>query len=269
MSDMDTQFSGLRSHAHTFEISSKVYNLITDTFYCWAPSREDPTGPRCNDLFWRSVPPSSWWETASGTSGQEPDPTAWRRLTMYRCSEVSVCVCAQPLSRVQLSATPWTVARQAPLSMGFSRQENWSGLPFPPPGDLPDPGIELASLCLLHQQVGFCFCFYHWWHLGSPEVRLRFKSWPHSLPTNYRTVSFFSLPPAVFSTAGWRLHLVSHGESWHISSLSSQIMTKSCQAEKSLIEHLPRKQCKGTIISHFLSQEISWIHPQDVHEHQF
>ena len=38
--------------------------------------------------------------------------------------------------------TPWTVARQAPLSMGFSRQEYWSGLPFPSPADLPDPGIE-------------------------------------------------------------------------------------------------------------------------------
>ena len=39
-------------------------------------------------------------------------------------------------------ATPWTVACQAPLSMGFSRQEYWSGLPFPSPGDLPDPGIK-------------------------------------------------------------------------------------------------------------------------------
>ena len=46
------------------------------------------------------------------------------------------------LSRVQLFATPWTVAHQAPLSMGFSRQEYWSGLPFPSQGDLPDPGIE-------------------------------------------------------------------------------------------------------------------------------
>ena len=42
-------------------------------------------------------------------------------------------------------ATPWTVARQAPLSMGFPRQEYWSGLPFPPPRDRPDPGIELTS----------------------------------------------------------------------------------------------------------------------------
>ena len=46
------------------------------------------------------------------------------------------------LSRVRLFETPWTVAYQASLSMGFSRQEYWSGLPFPSPGDLPDPGIE-------------------------------------------------------------------------------------------------------------------------------
>ena len=52
------------------------------------------------------------------------------------------------LSHVQLFATPWTIANQAPLSMGFSRQEYWSGLPFPPPGDLPDPGIELRSPAL-------------------------------------------------------------------------------------------------------------------------
>ena len=46
---------------------------------------------------------------------------------------------------VQLFATPWTVGSQAPLSMGFSRQEYWSGLPCPPPGDLPDLGIEPGS----------------------------------------------------------------------------------------------------------------------------
>ena len=44
--------------------------------------------------------------------------------------------------------TPWTVARQAPLSVGFSRQEYWSGLPFPSPGDLPDPGIKPRSPAL-------------------------------------------------------------------------------------------------------------------------
>ena len=52
------------------------------------------------------------------------------------------------LSRVRLFATPWTVAYQAPPSMGFSRQEYWSGLPFPSPGDLPDPGIEPGSAAL-------------------------------------------------------------------------------------------------------------------------
>ena len=49
------------------------------------------------------------------------------------------------LSHVQLFATPWAVACQAPPSMGFSRKEYWSGLPFPSPGDLPDPRIELGS----------------------------------------------------------------------------------------------------------------------------
>ena len=52
------------------------------------------------------------------------------------------------LSHVQLFATPWTVAYQAPPSMGFSRQAYWSGLPFPSPGDLPDPGIEPRSPAL-------------------------------------------------------------------------------------------------------------------------
>ena len=52
------------------------------------------------------------------------------------------------LSCVRLFATPWTVAYQAPPSRGFSRQEYWSGLPFPSPGDLPDPGIEPRSPAL-------------------------------------------------------------------------------------------------------------------------
>ena len=52
---------------------------------------------------------------------------------------------ARMLSHVQLFVTPWTIARQVPLSLGFLRQEYQSGLPFPPPGDLPDPGIEHTS----------------------------------------------------------------------------------------------------------------------------
>ena len=52
------------------------------------------------------------------------------------------------LSHVRLFVTPWTAAHQAPPSLGFSRQEYWSGLPFPSPGDLPDPGIESRSPAL-------------------------------------------------------------------------------------------------------------------------
>ena len=51
--------------------------------------------------------------------------------------------------------TPWTVAQQAPQSKGFSRQEYWSGLPFPSPGDLPDPGIKPASLASPAMAGGF------------------------------------------------------------------------------------------------------------------
>ena len=52
------------------------------------------------------------------------------------------------LSRVRLFVTPWTITYQAPLSMGFSRQEYWSGVPFPSPGGLPDPGTEPRSPAL-------------------------------------------------------------------------------------------------------------------------
>ena len=57
-------------------------------------------------------------------------------------------IAVQSLRHVRLFVTPWTVALQAPPSMGFSRQEYWSGLPCPPPGDLPDPWIEPASPAL-------------------------------------------------------------------------------------------------------------------------
>ena len=67
----------------------------------------------------------------------------------------SMCSCMLScFSHVQLFVILWTVDCQAPLSMGFSRQEYWSGLPCPPPGNLPHPGTEPASLCLLHWQMG-------------------------------------------------------------------------------------------------------------------
>ena len=60
----------------------------------------------------------------------------WRRKFLH------LYVVVKLLSQVRLFATPWTAAYQAPPSMEFSRQEYWSGLPFPSPGDLPDSGIE-------------------------------------------------------------------------------------------------------------------------------
>ena len=65
------------------------------------------------------------------------------------------------------SATPWTAARQAPLSMGLSRQEYWSGLPFPPPGDLPDPGIELMTPLSPALQVDSLLLSYQ----GKPHIQ--------------------------------------------------------------------------------------------------
>ena len=79
-----------------------------------------------------------WIHTCSVTqrSNTSPPCTPW-------------CVCSCVPSRVQLFVTIWTVAREDPLSMGFSKQEYWSGLPFPSPGDLPNPGIvEPESLAL-------------------------------------------------------------------------------------------------------------------------
>ena len=99
--------------------------------------------------------------------------------------------------------TPWSVTRQTPLSMGFSRQEYWSELPFPPPGDLPDPGIKPG---LLHWRRLFFFFFNHWTTRGSPKgfhrqwhfqnlvektVRLRLSlSWEPSAHLNPYTDNF-------------------------------------------------------------------------------
>ena len=74
------------------------------------------------------------WGNWDSNAGIRPQESVQITTIMLSCS-----------SHVQLFVTPRTVARQAPLSMGFSRQEYWSGLPCPPPGDLPHPGIEPKS----------------------------------------------------------------------------------------------------------------------------
>ena len=100
---------------------------------------------------------------------------AWQSCgSMPQCPQESLAESRMPknmvcgggacvLSCVRLFAIPWTVAHQAPLSMGYSRQEHWSGLSFPPPGDLPDPGIKPTSLMSPALASGFLFyfIFYH------------------------------------------------------------------------------------------------------------
>ena len=97
--------------------------------------------------FWSWVP-SSTEDRASDNYGlPRGSGTPFSHVTMQ----------ARVLSRfscVRLRATPWTVAHEAPLSVGFSRQEYWSEWPCPPPGDLPDPGIEPASPAAPALQAG-------------------------------------------------------------------------------------------------------------------
>ena len=69
-------------------------------------------------------------------------------LLLDLLTSICLCVCVQLFSRVQLFVTPWTVACQAPPSVGFFRQEYWNELPFPSPGNHPDPRIEHMSPAL-------------------------------------------------------------------------------------------------------------------------
>ena len=94
----------------------------------------------------------AWQATVHGITESRRRPQRWaqRRLVWLSCVCprafcIASCLEVKSLSRVRLFATPWTVACQVPRSMGFSRQGYWSGLPFPSPGDLPDPGIEPTS----------------------------------------------------------------------------------------------------------------------------
>ena len=90
---------------------------------------------------WLEIPSQAPYRWLINTSGI---PSLWpKNPSLSRIP----CVCMLSLfSHVRLCVTLWTAARQAPLSVGFSRQESWSGLLCPPPGDLPNPGIKPASL---------------------------------------------------------------------------------------------------------------------------
>ena len=111
--------------------------------------------------------------------------SAWSKWIIYVLSH---------LSCVQLSATLWVVAHQAFLSMGFSRQESWSGLTFSPPGNLPNPHL----LCLLNWQAGclplasFTYIWKKKWQtMGNPMDRGSWQAAVHIVEESYRTEPFF------------------------------------------------------------------------------
>ena len=141
-------------------------SMITSSETGTQCSREDDT-PRVAQRGWENTIP--WtknkvllWDTGNSVqhpvinhSGKEHEQECihmYNWITLYIAEtdttfKSTICVCVlSHFSHVRLFVTPRTVAHQAPLSMEFSRQEYWSGFPCPPPGDLPDPGIEPESL---------------------------------------------------------------------------------------------------------------------------
>ena len=100
--------------------------------------------------------------------------------------------CESHFSRVRLFATPWTVARRAPLSMGFSKQEYWNGLPCPPPRDLPDPGVEPGSPAL-----GRFFTTSTTWETHIPASICQSQTPNLSLPTASPRVTRCLFPESV------------------------------------------------------------------------
>ena len=124
------------------------------------------------------------------------------------CVHVYVCVCACAcccFSHVQLSVTPWTVAHQPPLSMGFSRQEYWRGLPCPPPGDLLDPGIEPVSPATPALQEDSSLLS-HWGSPTSKRLRVKTSFCTHSsleIKGLVNAISDWKKKPSLLKNAHW------------------------------------------------------------------
>ena len=116
-------------------------------------------------------PDSGWsfWTKQSCDEARSPSKVSRLLSSWGKVSALASCVLQTHFSCVWLFATPWTVAHQVPQSMGFSRQENWSELPCPPPGDLPDPGIEPVSFVFPALAGGFYTTSAV---LGLPEQRI-------------------------------------------------------------------------------------------------
>ena len=101
------------------------------------------------------------------------------------------------LSCVQLFSTPWAAAYQVPPFMGFSRQDYWSGLPFPSPGDLPDPGIEPRSPTL-------------WADALPTNLHSILKSRDVTLPTKVHLVKAMVFPVVMYGCESWTMKKAEH-----------------------------------------------------------
>ena len=110
-------------------------------------------------------------------------------------------------SHVGLFVTLWTIALQAPLSMGFSRQECWSGLPCPPPGDLPDPGTEPLSLMSPALTGGF-FTTSATWEAPSPIPFLQLSTSGSLVPESPPLLIFCPLSQFTHSVPSYTISLV-------------------------------------------------------------
>ena len=128
-------------------------------------------------------------------------------------------------------ATPWTAACQATLSMGFSRQKYWSGLPFPPPGDLPNPGIKPKFPALLEVSLSHCRRIpHHLSHQGSPRL-LEWVAYPRSRGTSHpRNPAGVSCIAGRFFTS-WAIRKPNFRPSQSNSHLSSRVAPDCCYLE--------------------------------------
>ena len=117
---------------------------------CRGGKEKTPAGGRPGALCWRLPSPPALPPQCGSHRGRAALAGCFTAcgLSLSYGGPYTFCVFIVSHSVVSDSATPWILARQAPLSMGFSRQEYWSGLPFPSPGDLPDPGTDPGSPAL-------------------------------------------------------------------------------------------------------------------------
>ena len=128
-----------------YEVNANLHHTFQSKWCSWQPDAYLPRFPSsdgwfpqpCIYLKTHVAPRLGWQLMGEKHTFLENELYLWHQA----------CVLSH-FSPVSFFVTPWTVAHQAPLSMGFSRQEYWSGLPFPSPGDLPDPGIKPTSPAL-------------------------------------------------------------------------------------------------------------------------